>query len=90
MEKLEFKRLTTSNSILPSVLYVTNFIDNMLYFFFKCRALSDIDEATITATEDNLFAAGDYTKEEKEMEICVSEPPAEEPCVSQLPETYTK
>ena len=33
MEKLEFKRLTTSNSILPSVLYVTNFIDNMLYFF---------------------------------------------------------
>ena len=33
MEKLEFKRLTTSNSTFPSVVYITNFIDSMLYFF---------------------------------------------------------
>ena len=58
----------------------------MLYFF-KCRALSDIDEATITAAEDNLFSAGDYTKGEEEMKISIGEPPAEEPCVSHLPET---
>ena len=45
-----------------------------MLFFLKCRALSDIDEATITATEDNLFAAGDYTKGEEEMEISISEP----------------
>lgn len=33
MEKLEFNRLTTSNSTFPSVVYITNFIDSMLYFF---------------------------------------------------------